>query len=647
MEMPIWTPSAARIAGSNWQDFIHTLQRRGIDIGTDLYAWSIRERELFWSELVHYLHLPISPWDKVLSHDGMPGAVWFQGATLNYAQALLQAPEHGCALIAIDERGLRRELSFAELARETARLCAFFQRLDLRPGDRVATILPVGVDAAIAYLAAASLGLIHSSCSPDFGLQGLYDRLHQIQARVLIASPETFYAGQRHAHEDKIRQLKARLEPSTQLLWSSEPQAGGEDSHEHRWADLPYAGARPPWTAQAFAHPLCILFTSGTTGVPKCIVHGAGGTLLQHLKELSLHTDLHAGDRLLFYTTTGWMMWNWILSALALGVTLVLYDGAPFAPDQRLWDLVDAEKLTHLGAGAKYYAECEKRQLSPRHTHDLRSLRGLLSTGSPLAHESFDYLYREVGRDIAVQSISGGTDIISCFALGRPTQPIYRGQLQGPGLGMDVCILDGQGQDVGVGVKGELCCRQSFPSMPLGFWGDGDGQRYRRAYFERFEHIWAHGDFAESTAEGGLIIHGRSDAVLNPGGVRIGTAEIYRQVEHFSEVLESLAVGQPDGQDERILLFVCLRPGLQLDAGLQQALRSRLRQQASPRHVPALILQAPALPRTRSGKLAELAVKQTLQGRPVENLEALANPESLDWFKNLPALQAARVDQPS
>lgn len=635
----LWTPSHQRIASSRWQAFIQHLQAQGIDPGDDLHAWSVAHRADFWRELVHFLAIPMTPYARVISNDGMLGATWFAGAHLNVAEILLRANDDDVALITLGEQAPRRCLSFAQLRHEVARLAAFWQSLGCTAGDRIATILPVGAEAAIAYLAAASLGLVYSSCSPDFGLNGLYDRLQQIAPKLIVAAPWTFYGGRAHDQRDKIRQLQTMLPGEPGLLWTQYTEDEGDRATTWYWPDLAAASGALEFHALPFAHPLCILFTSGTTGIPKCIVHSAGGSLLQHLKELALHVDLHAGDRLLFYTSTGWMMWNWMISALALGVTLVLYDGAPFAPDTRLWDIVEAEHVTHLGAGAQYFAECNKRHLQPAHTHHLCALRSLLSTGSPLAHETFDYLYRDVADDIAVQSISGGTDILSCFALGRPTQPIYRGELQGPGLAMDVVILDPDGKALAPGQKGELCCRSAFPSMPLGFWADPDGQRYHQAYFSRFPGLWAHGDFAELTTHGGLIIHGRSDAILNPGGVRIGTAEIYRQVEAFPEILEALAVAQAHAGDERIVLFVRLAEGRSLDAALEQRLRERLRQQASPRHVPAIIMQAPALPRTRSGKLAELAVKQTLHGARVDNVEALANPEALDWFKHLPALQ--------
>lgn len=644
MTQPLWTPSAQRIANSRWQAFIQHLQTHGIEPGDDLHAWSVAHRADFWRELVDFLAIPMTPYTQVISTDGMPGTTWFAGSHLNVAEVLLRAPDTDIALVTLgEETASPRRISFAQLRHEVARLAGFWQSLGYQAGDRITTILPVGAEAAIAYLAAASLGLVYSSCSPDFGLTGLYDRLHQITPKLIIAAPATFYAGRRHDQRDKIRQLQAMLPGETGLLWTQAPADRDDRGPTWHWPDLPAVPEPLQFASLPFAHPLCILFTSGTTGIPKCIIHGGGGSLLQHLKEHALHVDLHAGDRLLFYTSTGWMMWNWMISALALGVTLVLYDGAPFTPDTRLWDIAEAEQVTHLGAGAQYFAECQKRHLQPRRTHHLCALRSLLSTGSPLAHETFDYLYREIADDIAVQSISGGTDILSCFALGRPTQAVYRGELQGPGLAMDVVILDQDGQELAPGQKGELCCRSAFPSMPLGFWNDPDGQRYHHAYFSRFPGIWAHGDFAELTQHGGLIIHGRSDAILNPGGVRIGTAEIYRQVETFPEILESLAVAQTYAGDERIILFVRLGTNDPLQPDLEQRLRERLRQQASPRHVPAMILSAPALPRTRSGKLAELAVKQILHGGQVDNVEALANPEVLDWFRDLPIAQRVQT----
>ena len=632
----LWQPSKERIQGTHWHQFNIYAQKLGlIPEGQSLHAWSIQNRASFWSALIKYLEIP---WEssRLLpesEHDTLPGARWGTGITFNFARFMVQ--HEGDALVSLDETGHRCALTFSQLRDHVHDLRTWMQSKGITAGDRVGAVLPNGHHAVIALLATASLGAVFSSCSPDFGTQGLIDRLGQIEPKLLISCAHYRYAGKDFDIREKIVQVQKAI-PSIEYLLESSPspdfwtnpdvRAGSQFLDLQDWPEFP------------FDHPLCILYSSGTTGVPKCIIHSCGGTYLQHMKELALHTDVHAGDRIAYYTTCGWMMWNWLVSALGLGATIVLYDGSPFAPETRLWDLVDSEQLTHLGTSAKYLAHAEKIGLVPAHTHQLQSLRAVLSTGSPLAHGSFDYVYQQIKNDLCLSSISGGTDIISCFALGQPAAPVYRGALQTLGLGMDVVILDEQGQELPTGAKGELCFRQSFPSMPLGFWNDPDGQRYHAAYFSRFPGIWAHGDFAEKTAEGGLIIYGRSDAVLNPGGVRIGTAEIYRQVERLAEIVEALAIGQKVDDDERIVLFVRLADGILLDDALKKKICLAIREGTTPRHVPAVIAQVEDLPRTRSGKIAELAVRQVVHGEPVKNTEALANPESLRFFQHRPEL---------
>jgi acetoacetyl-CoA synthetase len=513
------------------------------------------------------------------------------------------------------------------------------------PGDRVAGFLPNIPETVIAMLATTSLGAIWSSCSPDFGLQGVLDRFGQIEPKVLFAADGYLYNRRRfdclervsHVLENVPAIQRVVVVPYTNDRLSFESLRGAST-----WEEFLSSGDRGESFEQLpFDHPLYIMYSSGTTGPPKCIVHGAGGTLIQHLKEHLLHTDLRRQERIFYFTTCGWMMWNWLASALASGAAVVLYDGSPFHPGPgQLFDMAEQERINVFGTSAKYIAAAEKAGVEPVRTHDLPELRAILSTGSPLAPESFDYVYRSVKKDVCLSSISGGTDIISCFALGNPSGPVYRGELQARGLGMRVEVFDEEGQALPPGQKGELVCTGPFPSMPVGFWNDPDGSKYSAAYFERFPGVWRHGDYCELTERGGMIIWGRSDAVLNPGGVRIGTTEIYRVVEKFPEVLEAVAVGQEWDEDVRVVLFVRLRPDVELSAELAEALRKRIREEASPRHVPAKILAIDDIPRTLSGKIAELAVRHAIHGREVKNRDALANPGSLELYRDLPELQA-------
>ncbi len=490
-------------------------------------------------------------------------------------------------------------------------------------------------------LASASVGATWSSCSPDFGVQGVLDRFGQIAPKVLFTADGYCYAGKRLDSLERIAGIVERLESVTRVVVvpniDEQPDLG-RVRNSVAWSAFGRPGVAPTYERLPFAHPLYILYSSGTTGVPKCIVHGAGGTLLQHLKEHRLHCDLRAGERLFYFTTCGWMMWNWLASALASSVTLILYDGSPFHPDEGvLWRLAADERVAAFGTSPKYLAALEKSGLRPRERYDLSSLHLVLSTGSPLAHEQFDFVRDAIGPETQLASISGGTDIVSCFALGNPWLPVYRGELQCRGLGMHVQVFDEVGRPV-QGERGELVCTTPFPSMPVGFWNDPDGSKYRAAYFERYPNVWCHGDYAVLTGHDGLVILGRSDAVLNPGGVRIGTAEIYRQVEKLPEVLESLAVGQDWGNDVRVVLFVRLRPGTTLDATLEQRIRDTIRRNTTPRHVPAKIVAVPDIPRTISGKIVELAVRNVIHGRPVRNTDALANPEALEHFRDRPEL---------
>ncbi len=618
-----------------------------IDDYRALHAWSVEEPAMFW-ELV-WAFAGVTGTGSVSGHadlDRMPGARFFKHAELNFAENLLKGVGEGDAIVFRGEDKVERRIGGDELRHRVARLQGALRQAGVGAGDRVAAMMPNMPETIVAMLAVTSLGAIWSSCSPDFGEKGVLDRFGQIEPKILIACDGYWYNGKRIDVADKLLAVLARLPSVEKLLvvpyagdaaaiMDREPRAVGFDEFagSDNTGDISFE--RFP-----FDHPLYILFSSGTTGVPKCIVHGAGGTLLQHLKEHQLHSDIRPGDRLFYFTTCGWMMWNWLVSGLASGATLILYDGSPFYPDgNALFDYADAEGINFFGTSAKFIDAVRKAELEPAKTHDLSALRTIASTGSPLAPENFDFVYSSIKSDVHLASISGGTDIVSCFVLGVPGLPVYRGEIQGPGLGMAVDVWDEDGHPVR-GEKGELVCTKPFPSMPIGFWNDPDDAKYHAAYFERFDNVWCHGDFAEWTSHGGMIIHGRSDATLNPGGVRIGTAEIYNQVEQMPEVLEALAIGQDWDNDVRVVLFVRLAEGVALDDALQQAIRKRIRDGASPRHVPARIVAVADIPRTKSGKITELAVRDIVHGREVKNKEALANPEALDLYRDLEELKA-------
>ncbi|ANI15510.1 acetoacetate-CoA ligase [Pseudomonas citronellolis] len=648
---PLWTPSAERIAASRMDAFRRQVnQRHGLALADypALHAWSIDHREAFWQAIVDSFDVRFHSPPRTVLEEGprMPDARWFPGATLNFAEHLLRRRDEATAVVSIGEDGSRESLSHAELAAQVAGLQRSLRAAGVGPGDRVAAFMPNTWQTLVGMLAATSLGASWSNCSPDFGTQGVIDRFGQIEPKVLIACAGYRYAGKLQDLTGKLNEILAQL-PSLQelvLVPYARPEARATDCKSAAritlWNDFYQSGGEPEFTPLPFAHPLYILYSSGTTGVPKCIVHSAGGVLLQHLKEHALHTDLHSGDVLFYYTTCGWMMWNWLVSGLAVGASLVLYDGSPFHPGpERLLDLIDAEAIKVFGTSAKYIAALEKAGVKPAQSHGLDSLQTLLCTGSPLAHESFDYVYRDIKADLCLSSISGGTDIVSCFALGNPTAPVWRGELQCKGLGMAVEVWDDDGRRLRSG-KGELVCTRHFPSIPLGFWRDPQGERFHDAYFATFPGVWAHGDYAEETAHGGLVIHGRSDAVLNPGGVRIGTAEIYRQVEKVDEVLESIAIGQDWQGDVRVVLFVRLREGVQLDEPLQEKIRQTIRTNTTARHVPAKIVAVADIPRTLSGKIVELAVRNVVHGRPVKNTDALANPQALELYRELEELKS-------
>jgi acetoacetyl-CoA synthetase len=675
-ESPLWTPDTDRVQRANLTAFIRGVRERrpagsiGVTDFSSLYRWSVERPDAFWPMVWEFCGVIAderpgeSPWDEVVvgldrmaPPDPKLGPRWFPGARLNFAENLLRYTDDHPALLFWNERGRQRELSYAELNGEVARVADALGREGIVADDRVAGFLPNLPETVIAMLAATSLGAIWSSCSPDFGANGVLDRFGQIRPRVLFCADGYWYAGKVIDSLGRVREVRERI-PEIELVVvvpyvGNRPDVRGirDAVLWDEWAERRNAGtavgsqaaiyrptAVPSYRRFPFDHPLYIMYSSGTTGLPKCMVHGAGGTLLQHLKELALHTDLRRQDRIFYFTTCGWMMWNWLVSSLAVGATVILYDGAPLTPPPLLWDMVEQERITVFGTSAKYLALAQKEGLEPGRTHDLTALRAILSTGSPLAGHSYDYVYDKIKPDLHLASISGGTDIVSCFALGNPTAPVWRGELQTRGLGMSVEVFDPDGRPVR-DAEGELVCTRPFPSMPVEFWDDATGAKYRAAYFEHFQGVWRHGDWARLTPHDGLVILGRSDATLNPGGVRIGTAEIYRQVEQLPEIVESLVVGQDWEGDVRIVLFVRLRDGVRLDEGLAGRIRGRIREYASPHHVPRKILQVADIPRTISGKITELAVREVIHGRQVANLDALANPDALDLYRNLADLR--------
>jgi acetoacetyl-CoA synthetase len=644
----LWTPTPERIKTAPMTAFMKAAaERSGIALSSyaQLHRWSIDDREAFWNLVWDFCGVVGDKGDRVLADgDRMPGAAFFPDARLNFAENLLQKTGTGEAIVFHGEDKVERRLSWNDLHALTSRLQQLFLSLGVKEGDRIAAMIPNMPETVAAMLATASIGAVWSSCSPDFGEQGVFDRFGQIESVVLIAPDGYWYNGKPIEVGAKIAAVAAKLPSVRKVLVVDYLGTSGDvatsiegaealDTALAAFADRPVTFKRLP-----FSHPLYILFSSGTTGIPKCIVHSAGGTLIQHVKELRLHAGILDGDRFFYFTTCGWMMWNWLMSGLACGATLLLYDGSPFYPDGNvLFDFADAKKMTYFGTSAKFIDSVRKAGLRPIETHDLSTVRTISSTGSPLSPEDFRFVYEGIKKDVHLASISGGTDIVSCFVLGVPTEPVWTGEIQAPGLGLAVDVWDDDGRPIRQ-EKGELVCAKAFPAMPIGFWNDPDGKRYHAAYFDRFDNVWCHGDFAEWTGHGGLIIHGRSDATLNPGGVRIGTAEIYNQVEQMPEVAEAICIGQDFDNDVRVVLFVRLAPGISLDAELEKRIRAKIRTGASPRHVPARIVAVTDIPRTKSGKITELAVRDAVHGREIKNKEALANPEALALFRNLPEL---------
>lgn len=645
---PLWSPSPEQVASAPITEFMAAARRasgRPIADYDALHAWSAEDREGFWSLIWDWCGVVGERGGRVLvDGDRMPGARFFPDARLNFAENLLKKTGASQALVFRGEDKVERRMSWDELHALVSRLQQLFRAHGVRPGDRIAAMMPNMPETVACMLAAASLGAIWSSCSPDFGEQGVLDRFGQIEPVLFVTPDGYWYAGKRIEVGAKIAAVLAQM-PSVRATlvvdYLGEARAVADAIPLAQALDdavAPYAPAALTFERLPFEHPLYILFSSGTTGIPKCIVHSAGGTLLQHVKEHRLHAGIGDGDRFFYFTTCGWMMWNWLVSGLASGATLLLYDGSPFHPDgNAIFDFAQAERMSYFGTSAKFIDSVRKAELRPIDTHDLSSVRVISSTGSPLAPEGFRFVYEGIKKDVHLASISGGTDIVSCFVLGVPVKPVWIGEIQGPALGMAVDVWDDEGRPVR-GEKGELVCTSPFPSMPVMFWNDPDGAKYRAAYFERFDNVWCHGDFAEWTGHGGVIIHGRSDATLNPGGVRIGTAEIYNQVERLEEIVEAICIGQDWDGDVRVVLFVRLAAGAVLDEALEKKIRTAIRTGASPRHVPAKVVAVADIPRTKSGKITELAVRDVVHGQPVKNKEALANPEALDLYRDIPDL---------
>jgi acetoacetyl-CoA synthetase len=647
---PLWVPTPDRIAKTPITAFMaEASARAGTPFSSyaELHRWSVDDREDFWNLLWDFCGVVGDKGERVLvDGDKMPGAAFFPDARLNFAENLLRKRGPSDAIVFKGEDKVLRRLSWDDLHALVSRLQQLFVSLGVKKGDRIAAMMPNMPEAAAGMLAAASIGAVWSSCSPDFGEQGVLDRFGQIEPVVFLAPDGYWYNGKQNDVTAKVQAVLAKLPSVRQAILvdylgtarqavTAIPRAVALDD-----ALAPLEAKDVTFERMPFNHPLYILFSSGTTGIPKCIVHGAGGTLLQHLKEHQLHGGLKDGDRLFYFTTCGWMMWNWLISGLATGATLLLYDGSPFHPDGNiLFDYADAEGMTYFGTSAKFIDTLRKSGLRPIDTHDLSTVRTVSSTGSPLSPEGFSFVYNGISKDVHLASISGGTDIMGCFVLGVPIEPVWSGEIQGPGLGMAVDVWDDEAKPVRQ-QKGELVCTRAFPSMPVAFWNDPEGKKYHAAYFERFDNVWCHGDFAEWTGHGGMVIHGRSDATLNPGGVRIGTAEIYNQVEQLQEIAEALCIGQDFDNDVRVVLFVRLAAGVTLDEDLEKRIRQKIRTGCSPRHVPAKIVAVADIPRTKSGKITELAVRDIVHGREVKNKEALANPQALELFRNLEALRS-------
>ena len=649
MSLPLWQPGSAQIEAANLTAFCRQVEKRyqlHLPDYDTLWEWSVTHTEEFWCEVWDFCGIIAETrGDPVLCDgDQMPGAQFFPKARLNFAENLLRRRDNTPAILFRAEDQHESSMTHAELYTLTSRLAEALRAEGIQPGDRVVGFVPNMPQTLAVCLAALSLGAVWASCSPDFGVAGVLDRFGQIEPKILFCADGYYYNGKAHDSLIRVAECAANLPSIIKIIVFPFITQEPDLLHIPRAVSLPdfiapFAGGEISFVRLPFNHPLFIMFSSGTTGKPKCIIHGAGGTLLQQIKEHKLNADIKPGDRLFFFTTCGWMMWNWLITALASEAILILYDGSPFYPDGTiLFDFADQAGITHFGTSAKWIDSCRKAELKPAKTHDLTTIRTIFSTGSPLVPESFNYIYDHVKDNVALASISGGTDIMSCFMLGNPIGPIWCGEIQARGLGMAVDVFDSDGNPVH-GEKGELVCTRPFPSMPLGFWNDPDQSRYHAAYFQRFPNIWCHGDFVALTEHNGLIVYGRSDALLNPGGVRIGTAEIYRQVEQMDEILEAVAIGQNWANDVRVVLFVRLAQDVALDDNLITRIKKQIRDNTTPRHVPAKIIAIADIPRTKSGKIAELACRDIVHNRALDNIEALANPEALELFRGISELQ--------
>ncbi|WP_102785088.1 acetoacetate--CoA ligase [Thalassospira sp. GB04J01] len=646
----LWQPAKDRIENANvtrfrrWVNDKHGLNLQSF---TALYDWSVDDIEAFWPAIIEYTGLKAESWGERILIDGnkMPGAQFFPDARLNFAENLLVRDDDSDALVFWGEDKVKSRMSWAELNIAVSKFSQALRAEGVVKGDRVCGYMPNMSETVVAMLATATIGATWSSASPDFGVQGVVDRFGQIEPAIMITVDGYHYNGKQHDIREKVRDVVDRIDSLKKVVivpyaFDGTNTTGIRGGISYDDFVAPFGTETIVFEQVAFNHPLYVMFSSGTTGKPKCIVHGTGGTLLKQVSEHVLHCDVAPGDRVFYFTTCGWMMWNWLMAGLAAGATLLLYDGSPFYPNGNiLFDYADAERMTLFGTSAKYIDALAKADLKPRETHDLSSVRAMTSTGSPLAPESFDYVYRDIKNDIHLASISGGTDILGCFVLASPVLPVKRGVIQTRALGVAVDVFDDDGQPVR-NEKGELVCTKPFPSMPVGFWNDPDGSRYHSAYFDKFENIWCHGDYVELDDEGGMVIYGRSDATLNPGGVRIGTAEIYRQVEMLPEIQESIVIGQEWDNDVRVILFVVLRENNVLDTALIDKIKKQIRANCTPRHVPAKVIAVADIPRTKSGKITELAVRDVVHGRPVKNQEALANPTALELFSNLGELKS-------
>jgi acetoacetyl-CoA synthetase len=649
MTNPLWTPSpelVANCAMTKFMQFVNKSHSLSFKNDKELYDWSIDQYPEFWNAVWDFCGVVGDKGERLVENkDQMPGCKFFPDAKLNYAENLLNGgrDDNDVALHFWGEDKVKRQMTFAEMRAQVSQFQQFLIAQGVTKGDRVAAFMPNTPETLIAMLAATSLGVLWSSASPDFGVQGILDRFGQIEPKVLLVTDGYFYNGKWIDCRAKIEEFVPQVTSIKKtVLVSYEVKQVEAFAGALLWSDIlkQYQPKQIEFTRVEFNHPLFIMFSSGTTGKPKCIVHGTGGTLLQHMKENHIQSNIGKGDKAFFFTTCGWMMWNWIVSALAGGATLCLYDGSPFAPDGNiLFDYVDAVGINFFGTSAKFIDTLHKQNYDVMNTHQLSTMRTIASTGSVLVPESFDYVYQHIKKDVHLESVAGGTDIIACFMIGYPTRPVYRGELQGAGLGFALNVYDENGKPCPVGTKGELVCEKPFASMPVGFWNDENGEKYHNAYFAKYKNIWHHGDFIEKTAHDGFIVYGRSDATLNPGGVRIGTAEIYRQVEKLPEITESIVVGQHWDDDERVVLFVTLQPGANLNDDLIGRIKKQIKEGASPRHVPAKIIAVTDIPRTKNNKISEIAVRDTINGKQVANTEALANPEALALYENLPALQ--------